>query len=190
MKKVLLIVLIFPLLIGAGCQKDTGTDIDLEVVQKKAISYAKKEYGENIKFETVIKKRAIKMYEDNEPRYLFLLFQNDNKKEVLYVDYDREGSSNKKLSDEQFDRLYKIDKIIKESSTLASQDGSISDMIFRNPDDFQYTYEPLGNIYEYTFSYDGPDGGGIGSFPMSYAVYVDDKGSIFFSQITELLFVD
>lgn len=195
MKKILLIVfLVFIITIGVFLFKSSDNSQDEAQMKERAISYAIERYGENIKFIKMTPKRAIKMFEGEEVRWILFLSQEEGKNKILYIKNDSEGSSLKIISDKQFDKLYKIKRTIVESESKASEEDSISALIFdlrgQNPDEHQYTYEPLGDVYEYYFEYDGPDYQGIGSFPMDYSVYVDNKGNVFFSQITGLLFAD
>ena len=164
------------------------------LIQQKVINYADEQVGKNYEFENMVPSRAIKMYEDDDAKWFLLISQEEQENKLVFINYGSDGSSAKNISDEQYKQLYDINNIIIESVEEAYRDESISTLIYdlrgMHPFDYQYTYEPLGDIYEYKFNYVGEDREGIGHFPMSYSIFVDNDSNIFYTQFTDLLFVD
>ncbi|RJQ33473.1 hypothetical protein C4566_03535 [Candidatus Parcubacteria bacterium] len=163
-------------------------------IKAEVINYAIEHHGEHVAFVEIVQRKGLKIYEDRKLKALILFSKGAKENEIIYAEYASDESRSRSISDEQYNQLSKINKLIIESEIDAKKEDSTSSFIFdilgKRFSGHQYKYEPFGYVHDYMFEYVGPSRLGIGGFPSNYSVYVDNKNNILFSKITGFLFID
>jgi hypothetical protein len=167
-------------------------------IKEEVINYAIEHHGEHVAFVEIVQRKGLKIYEDGKPKALILFSKGAKENEIIYAEYASDEFRSRSISDEEYEKLSKINNLIIESEIDAKKEDSTSSFIFdilgKRFSGHQYNYETIGYVYDYIFEYVFEDNDDyvqkIGGFPTDYSVYVDNKNNILFSKITGFLYID